>query len=364
MNGIDAKGQCIRQQVAQGMTAQQPSLRQRLGCWCHERWRTELVVRVPWLARGLGLSWLDLCNRAERLRAEPGSIGRVCGWQDSSRLTVARIFPQVGLRLLRRVLREWPVRLAGEADVVASEHPQVTIVIPIGGTERMQQFDLALASARAQTGVATEILVVEQSPEPTLEGRLPPDVRYRHDRVDAGSAGFNKSRALNLGARCARGESLLLMDADFLLPERFACECHQALVTFEGVRPMRLLFYLDAPSLPAIHRSRRLEAAVGVDDIVENNPTPIAVRKATYWAIGGHDEDYAGWGGEDTEFLDRLRTRRISEAGWLPLVHVWHAAAPKKASGDRNHRLHEAKMRTSSATRIQELRARAERLTQ
>ncbi|MCC7096261.1 MAG: hypothetical protein IT472_03660 [Thermomonas sp.] len=101
-----------------------------------------------------------------------------------------------------------------------------------------------------------------------------------------------------------------------------------------------------------------------MDDIVENTPMPIAVRKTTYWAIGGHDEDYAGWGGEDTEFLDRLRTRRISEAGWLPLLHVWHAAAPNKASGDRNHRLHEAKMRTSSATRIQALRARTEPLTQ
>jgi len=91
--------------------------------------------------------------------------------------------------------------------------------------------------------------------------------------------------------------------------------------------------------------------------VVQNNPTPLAVRRETYWEIGGHDESYFGWGEEDAEFLERLRTRTVCEAGWAPMVHLWHAQAPQKASGKRNHALHAVIANDPPLRRIEVLRA-------
>lgn len=332
------------------------TLRERLGCWLHERWRAELVLRTPALARACGLAWQDLHNRSERLHPDPRTPGRVCAWTDSSKLTVVRTFPDVGVRLLKHVLTEWPVRFAPDDAPIATGDPDVSILIPIAGTARMAQFRLALAAARAQVDVAVETVVVEQWPEATLRGNLPAGVRYLHQPVPV-DAEFNKSRALNAAARIASGRYLLILDADLLLPERFASECALALENVDSVRPARWIFYLDRSSSDLLSIAWDATSLVDVDSVVANTPMPIALRRSTYWEVGGHDEAYEGWGGEDTEFLDRLRTCTVGEGGWMPILHVWHPPAAKKADGDRNRRLHDAKMALSTAARIENLAA-------
>ncbi|GHC05628.1 glycosyltransferase family 2 protein [Thermomonas carbonis] len=335
------------------------SLRERAGCWLYERWQAELVLRAPGLARTLGLAWQDVHNRSERLQLDPITGGRVCEWQDSSRLTVARIFPDVGTRLLRHALQEWPVRFAGADHATAPGAPDISILIPIAGQSRMAQFRLALATARAQIGVNTEVVVVEQWPDATLRYSLPSDVRYLH-QIAAEGAQFNKSKALNAGARAASGRNLIILDADYVLPERFAAECAYALENVDAVRSARWIFYLDRTSSERLATTYDCLTNGGTEAIVSNNPTPLALRRSVYWEIGGHDEAYEGWGGEDTEFLDRLRIRPISEGGWMPVLHAWHAPAPKKADGDRNRMLHEERMAIPVEVRIARLRAAQE----
>ena len=331
------------------------SFKQKLGCWLHERWLTELVLRFPGLAGLLGLSWLNLCNRAEKLSDDVISGGRVCHWPDSSMLTVARIFPPVGSRLLSHALAAWPVRFNFTPQRVVSEHPKVSILIPIGGNDRLPQFELALAAARAQEGIEFEVVVIEQAVKPQLAARLPADVRYLHQRRTPGEFGFNKSWALNGGAREARGDALIILDGDYLLPVSFASEAFRVMREAEGARPARMLFYLDERSTGELSSVPNLSGMVGVEAVVANNPTPIVVRRSTYWEIGGHDEAYFGWGGEDTEFIDRLRTRSISEGGWLPVAHAWHRPAVKKDNGDRNRELHRRTMAVSTHERIRRL---------
>jgi hypothetical protein len=317
----------------------------------HERWRAETVLRLPRAARAFGLSWRELHNRAERTRIDPRTGGVECLWPDSSVLTTTRVFPSVGVRLLRHVLREWPIDLEAGACATLPDEPAVSILIPIGGASRLAQFELALSAARAQEGIACEIVVVEQSRVPTLSGGLPADVRYVH-QVQDGALAFKKSSALNHAAREAKGEYLIILDADYLLPTRFAAECCRVLRDVESVRPARLLFYLDEASTVAMSAHLDPFQITGIEKVVANNPTPIAVRRSTYWQIGGHDEGYVGWGGEDSEFLDRLRTLPICEAGWMPVMHAWHAPAPKKADGDRNRQFHASRMAVPASTRI------------
>ena len=332
-----------------------PGLRGKLGCWWHERLPAEVVMAAPALARHAGRSWLDLRNRHERLRVDPLSGGRECLFPDSSKLTLSRVFPAAGERLLRHALRQWPIALDRDAKTPPKGTPAVSIIFPVGGRGRLGQFQLALAAARGQQGVDFEIVVVEQSPQAILAGEVPADVRYVHDAVPEDTRGFNKSRAFNVGARAARGEVLVLLDADYLVPAQFARECLRVLKEAEAARPARFIFYLDEASTAAAMSASSLAGPLSLEAVVANNPTPLAVRASVYRDIGGHDESYLGWGNEDTEFVDRLRTRRVAEGGWMPVVHAWHAAAPGK-TGERNREHHRLKMLSSAGERIEILR--------
>jgi len=233
--------------------------------------------------------------------------------------------------------------------------------VPIGGPDRLPLFEVVLASLRAQDGVAFEIIVVEQSCEPELRDCLPADVIYCHAPSTSPGAGFNKSWALNVGARIACGDALVIHDADYVPPPDYLRTCRAVLGKYEAVRPGRLIFYLGPDATREIIDSRgfapRTLPKHGVESVVQNNPTPLAVRRETYWEIGGHDESYFGWGEEDAEFLERLRTRTVCEAGWAPMVHLWHAQAPQKASGKRNHALHAVIANDPPLRRIEVLRA-------
>ena len=327
------------------------TLKSQLGCWLHERWKAELAI----LGLG-GVHWQDLCNRHELLLNDNVSGGRICNWRDSSLLTVSRIFPDVGRRLLRTCLQRWPVCFNFEEARFQLDEPEASVLLAIGGTDRIQQFRTVLASLRGQTHQATEIIVVEQSDAPNLQGTLPEDIRYVHT-PNAPETGFNKSRALNVAARLARGKYLLIHDADYMVPKAYVSECCRVLERVDGVRPSRFNFHLNESSTFKLANARALTDDTDLEYIVQNNPTPMAVRRDVYWEIGGHDESFVGWGGEDVEFLSRLRTRTVAEGGWLPTMHLWHPAAPKKASGHRNQQQQDDLLGTDPRVRIERLRS-------
>jgi len=332
-----------------------PTLRQKLGCWVHERWRAELVLRFPWLAENVGLIWQDLCNRHEKLAIDSATGARICLWQDSSPLTVSRVFPDVGRRLLRHCLKSWPVQFNFLDQPVTSETPDISVIIPIGGEERLPQFWMSLASLRAQKGAEFEIIVIEQSAAPVLNGQLPNDVCYRHIPLQDPAMGFNKSWSLNVGARLARGRRLLLLDADFVLPRQFLHE--STLLIGEGIaaRPVRFIFSLDRVSTFGMIENRDMLLEPKAVEVIQNAPNPILVDREAYWRAGGHDERYFGWGGEDVEFLDRLRLLEVHEGGSLPVLHLWHPPAPTRADGTRNRERHSVVMQIKPEDRVRRL---------
>lgn len=333
-----------------------PSLKQKLGCWANERWRTELVLRTPRLASRLGLQWQDLCNRHEKLEIDSATGARICCWKGSSPLTVSRFFPQTGHRLLRHCLQRWPVRFNFGGEIVTSSKPDISVIMPIGGEERLPLFWLSLAALRAQRAVRFEVVVVEQSCNPVLHKTLPRDVRYRHLALPKQSTPFNKSWAFNSGVKIAQSGVLLLLDADYVLPQEFLQEVLLDMQNRSAMRPARIIFYLNEVTTRSALSDRTLSERCMVDVNVQNNPTPISLTRAEYWNIGGHDERYIGWGGEDEEFLDRLRLGNILDGGRLPVIHLWHAPAPQRADGSRNHELHAGIMRVPARERVSSLR--------
>jgi glycosyltransferase involved in cell wall biosynthesis len=332
-----------------------PPLRHACGCWLHERWRTECALN-PWLSRLTGISWRDLCNRGEKLEVGSEKTSRVCRWRDSSYLTVSRVFPRVGARILRHCLDHHEVVLRNTPQPPGDSRPLLSVILPVGGSDRVQPFRLALQSLFGQTETRLEVIVIEQGATPMYRDYCPPEVTYMHTEIPRGAA-FNKSRAINAGVRLARAEKVLVHDADILVPSDYVADTLSTLdAGYDAVRPLRFLFCLDKPTTEQVMQSESVRGVQRVHKIMQNFPGgSVAIDRNAYWSVGGHDEWFEGWGGEDTEFIGRLSTLRVYRGGYTTGVHLCHPEAVRKLRRERNAVRVHARIAAPPQVRIERL---------
>jgi hypothetical protein len=148
---------------------------------------------------------------------------------------------------------------------------------------------------------------------------------------------YCRSWAFNVGSRLARGRVLVLHDNDMLIPTDYAAlVLGRVLEGFEVVNLKRFLFYLGAEDSIALLQLQQELALSRPESIVQNTEGggSIAIMRDSYSDIGGMDESFIGWGGEDNEFWERAQSLRVWNYGSLPMIHLWHAAQPRKAEVD------------------------------
>ena len=188
---------------------------------------------------------MEFRNRRERLVPNPAGPGFDCDWRWTSDLTLAKVFPRLGSRLLSAALAEWPVETETAVVDLASDEPDVSFVVGHRGEERLPLLLATLASLRAQRGCRTELVVVEQSDAPVLEGRLPRGIRRIHQRPPRAGMPYSRAWAFNAGVREARGSFVVLHDNDVLAPACYAAEVLRlGKAGFEAMRLQRFVFYL------------------------------------------------------------------------------------------------------------------------
>ena len=200
------------------------------------------------------------------------------------------------------------------------------------GSERRANLDAVLAWLAATPDV--EAIVVEQDRYPRLEAPLPhPSARV----VFAYNAGpFNKAWGLNVGARHASGSVLLLGDADVIVPGGLALAAGTCASTMQVVKPYRTLVDLT-PEESALVRRSRGAGSIDVELAARGNRDAIgerlvlcggwfAMRRDAFAALGGFDERFVGWGGEDDAMTLKVELARLStcELDPGPALHLWH----------------------------------------
>jgi len=249
-------------------------------------------------------------------------------------LTVCRMFPETGARLLKHCLAQWPIAFSDDSAAVSAE-PDVSIIIAFRGTARLPQLQACLATLKEQQGVSCEIILVEQSWERLLGDESLPGVQHIHARSTSADMPFNKSWAMNVGARHARADTLIFHDGDMLAPVGYAASvCELAVRGFQAARIPRLVFYPDQVTSELIQAERSLAAVRRIAEVRQNcRGISLVMNKDAYWRIGGHDESFYGWGGEDDEILQRAETLNFYPGGFMPFVHLWHPAQKEKHSG-------------------------------
>jgi hypothetical protein len=262
---------------------------------------------------------------------------------------------------MAQALEDWPIVLLPDPSHL-DDSVQVSFVIGHRGTDRLPHLLLTLQSIAAQSAVNFECVVVEQSQVPEIKEYLPDWVRYVHTPLPKPDMPYCRAWAFNIGVREARGELLVLHDNDMLVPQAYGSEILSIYRKgYEVINLKRFIFYLTQQHSSNLFEEGRLSFDTAPEAVVQNLEAggSVAISRAAYFAIGGFDESFVGWGGEDNEFWGRAQTRNLWSYGYLPLVHLWHEPQPEKF--DRNRRtadLLEQRSSIPAEQRIAELKER------
>jgi glycosyltransferase involved in cell wall biosynthesis len=175
-----------------------------------------------------------------------------------------------------------------------------------------------------------EVIVVEQAATSTFTP--PPGVG--HVFLAHGGA-FNKAWAMNVGFRQASTNILAFGDADLIVPlvsiERAIGEVTDR---FEAVKPFDRIVDLNDTDTQLVVTGYPLPPPAG--DIVrlrrEGEYLPFCgglflINGEEFARVGGYDERFTGWGGEDDGLsikLSRAQVRRGMSQGAVA-YHLWHA---------------------------------------
>ena len=221
-----------------------------------------------------------------------------------------------------------------------------------------------IESIAAQRDVVVECVVVEQDGAPQLQALLPSWVKVVHTPPPAPDMPYCRSWSFNVAAQHARAPVLVLHDNDMLVPMDYAAQVLRRVEAgHDVVNLKRFIFYLSQAHTEAIFNGSASLLDLPPESIVQNleGGGSVAIRREALQRIGGMDESFVGWGGEDNDFWERAQVLRVWPWTNLPVVHLSHAAQPgKRDAAYEIARDYRALAQVPPLERIAHLQARAQ----
>jgi hypothetical protein len=317
---------------------------------------------LPFTKNGITPSWVFVRNRNEELISEQMFPGVKCKWKWTSDLYLPKVFPAFGHWLYRRAFQDFPVHMKEKAALTEKAKPDVSFIIGHRGMERLPLLLATLKSIAGQQGCSFECIVVEHDDAKLIMNQLPLWVKYVHSPLHKNDIAYSRSMAFNEGAKAAKSELLVFHDNDLLVPARYADNLLKYFRDgYEVINLKRFIFYLDKISTKQVCDQASIQISPGIEAIMQNaeGGGSICITNEAFLGIGGFDERFVGWGGEDNEFWERAATRRVYPYGYLPLVHLWHApqAGKQQRSQAEGVSLYRQLSAQSPEKRIQKLRS-------
>jgi len=219
---------------------------------------------------------------------------------------------------------------------------EVLVVIPFrdrgANAHRLRNLLACLLSLRDQSAPrqSYRVVVVESDETSRHRETIEP---FADEYLFAEKAGsFNKSWAVNVGVVNAAGAAqvVCVLDADVLADREFIAR-NAARFRRPGAMghlSYRNMWCLDEAATGAAIEERLTGHAphVPVEHLrafVLRRPPGCCVwsRLSAYHRIGGMDERFEGWGGEDNDFLYRMHTNSAFDSHDDPLLHMYHPSS-------------------------------------
>jgi hypothetical protein len=295
---------------------------------------------IYYLARahfGAGHEWLFVKNRNQQLELSNDPFGIKCRWLWTSDLYLPKVFPAVGQLLFSKALNTFSFKLQSNrpnSDIA----PDVSFIIGHRGSARTQLLLKTIESIAAQQHCNIECIIVEQDSEQIVRPHLPAWVKYVFTPTDDPSMSYSRSWAFNVGAEHANSDCLIFHDNDLLVPTDYAFLTLQLMKKgFEFINLKRFIFYLSESATQDMLNTMRISSNLKIESIMQNaeGGGSIGASKKAYFTIGGFDQRFLGWGGEDNEFWERAQTQSVWPYGSLALIHLWHG--PQKEKLDKEN---------------------------
>jgi hypothetical protein len=166
-------------------------------------------------------------------------------------------------------------------------------------------------------------------------GRLHPGFQIAVGHHDADEGAFNRSAALNrAAAQASDADVFVLADGDsFVGAEQLDGSVMLAAATGQVTFAYDRYCYLSRSMSDRVLAGFEGDWTPGVEFTMQGTCSSMVVVPASlWWEIGGADEGFVGWGGEDVALSLALQTfggglQRVHGDVW----HLWHAPAPHVA---------------------------------
>ncbi len=189
---------------------------------------------------------------------------------------------------------------------------------------REEQLARLLRGLQHSTRLPNELVVVRMGEETRLDNPFPENFEIKEVEMATAAKGFNLAAARNYGALNAQSDALVFLDVDCIphpeLLSRYAV--HQQ--GFNGLLmgDLRYLSKKETESFDFAHREGVGEKHPHRPEIPEGKilrdvsftefwSLNFSVSKANFLKIKGFDEDFAGYGAEDTNFALRATQGEI-----------------------------------------------------
>lgn len=222
----------------------------------------------------------------------------------------------------------------------------ISYIIPCRNYERTDSIETIILSVKAQKYPHIEIIVSEQDLSSRLSKKAAP---YKHILASTSvSHLFNKALAFNMGVKEAKGEILVLHDADIIANDFYTsdvadimknqqrCACHLG----------KTVVYTNQSSAAMINNVGIVGGYPKIERVVGYfEGGSLACTKDYYWEIGGFNEDFWGYGVEDCEFYARLKYKGFVENRHHVFLHLHHSRFP----GWEEHHINNKKLGESIA---------------
>lgn len=210
-----------------------------------------------------------------------------------------------------------------------------------------------------------EVVVVEQDRVPTLrQAELPANCSlvYMHH-----AGPFNKSWGLNVGFQSSTGASVAFGDADVLVSPPALARCFQACQgSIEAVKPYDRLIdlteeetrrFLSERGALEVERSVSWINREGIGEYVSFGGGLFIMQRGTFERLGGFDERFLGWGGEDDAMTIKVQ-RLVAAAQTLSgqtAFHLWHPRSQQSRTGHPHYQQNVARVQYYARCEIAEL---------
>lgn len=279
-----------------------------------------------------GMEHVDWSHRISISGIQPAGYHDVVGSQKYFRLRQERSAAEnKGAQLSKsREIYEKYSKQTGRIYVLPSKDSAVQklgIVVPFRGKDRFHAVKAVVANMRMQRFHDLEIVAVEQDESPSMKAEDVAPAKLLHC-PNSGSNLFCKAAAFNMGVMSLADDvqGVILHDADMLVQINYAAEVFERLRVNEGCHMGKDVAYLDAVATDRVCKTLRMDQDLTCERTVGYyEGGSLACTREAYLKVGGFYEGFKGYGMEDCEFFNRLKSMtKFNDTRSLVLFHLWH----------------------------------------